>query len=120
MWKGFDVMETTFFLKAVNGTNITENSFGHKIDPPTAKPNFSGVLKHFRRKFTKTSLYGLKMIQKEANNYSVHFFSTRGNGEKQQEIIDLIQTTFFVKPVKWNKYYKKTIFHLKMSHILLN
>ncbi len=44
---GFDWKEKIFFIKQVNGTNTTKNSFTSQNEPHTDKLSFSCVFKHF-------------------------------------------------------------------------
>ena len=49
--------ENDFFCSNLfEGTNIIENNFATHNEPPTAKLNFSGLLKLFQGKWQKKSL----------------------------------------------------------------
>ena len=71
----------------------------------------------------KTSLFSQKMwlSQKEAQKYSESlFFLTSLKRGKSKENLDLFKQLIFVQTSKRGQIITKTVFLLKMSHILLN
>ena len=89
--------------------------------PHTAKPIFSGVMKHFCWKLTKTSLYGLKVTsQKEAKITQKDIFY---NGFEKGLILRIflfLETIIFVQRNEIGQILSKTVLLLKMCHIQPN
>ncbi len=104
-----------FWSNQWNGTNIEEYIFPPQNEPHTAKLNFSGVFKNFCRKWCK--LHFLVYLRKKLKNTHKCILQV-WKAENPKEYFYMMETTFFVKPVKWDKY-KKNFFLLKMSHIQL-
>ena len=110
VWKGANPDERIWFdgknffggENQWNETNITQNGF-----PPQNEP---WCFEAFSRKLIENFSIGLKKMtsQKEAKNDTESIFSNKF--EKVQILrkgFDLMETTFLVKPVKWDKYYQK-------------
>ncbi len=92
-------------------------------EPHTAKLSFSGVLKHLRGKWLKTSLFGSKtgLSQKEDEEYSEkwYFFNKSEKVQILRKILILNGTTFFGQTSETGQILTKTVFLIKISHIQL-
>ena len=89
-WKFWFDRNNFFLSNQWNGTNITKNCFPPKNEPLTVKLSFSGVMKHFRGNWLKTSLWVKKcdyLIKTLRITQRVIFLN---NFEKGQIIRDIL------------------------------
>ena len=104
------------------GTNISGNSYAPQNVPRTAKLSFCGDLKHFRRKWTKTSLQGLKsdFLRKKLWITQIFVFNESEKWKILRKVFNLMEANLFGLTSETGQIFPKTVLLIKMSHIQLN
>ena len=129
VWKGANLervlflMEKAFWVIRWNRTNFTEISFAPQNKPNTAKVSFTGVLKHFHQKLTKTFSLRSKndFLRKNLGITLKLIFSLRVWKKPNPEERFWFDGNYFFWSIQVNETnIKRTVLLLKMSHIQLN